>query len=484
MRRLLVEWLAPVLGRPAAEILVPGWFAMIAAAGLVAAVWIARRARRAGEDTDAALGACGAGYLAAVTAGVAVPALYALAGGLLRGDGFQLRWAGMVSWCGYLAGGAAVVLYLRRRRTLSPLRFADLAAPALGLSLVCARLGCFLAGCDYGKVSSGLLAMRFPAHSPAWRAHVGAGWVPSWRAESLPVHPTQLYEAALGLALCVLCLIVARTAWARSQDGRVFAVMLVGYALGRIAIEALRGDAGRGFVGPLSSAQLFAAVALIAFAAACWRRGIRRAVPAVAMALLLAASPAAAQPGADPEPKPDPYAEPKPKPQPVPIQVAPEPAGDAGLEAGVPEVGAFLAASAPLNRRAGQVPALGGLALTATLPVSGALRAGVDLDSLANSVATHVSLLAMGTVRHAASEKLELSGRLGFGFTTVNFRDDSFTDQISTGLRAGLALDYALSPRWALSGRPVDLDLIGSPGLGGPILSWQVRVGLTYRHRD
>jgi len=85
-----------------------------------------------------------------------------------------------------------------RAHAISLPRFADLAVAPLGIALMLARIGCFLAGCDYGKVSALPWAVRFPAHSPAWQDHLAAGLVPAGRAESLPVHPTELYEAALG----------------------------------------------------------------------------------------------------------------------------------------------------------------------------------------------------------------------------------------------------------------------------------------------
>lgn len=39
-----------------------------------------------------------------------------------------------------------------------------------------------------------------------------------------------------------------------------------------------------------------------------------------------------------------------------------------------------------------------------------------------------------------------------------------------------------MSEHWALSWRPLELDLIGSADLGGSILSAQMRIGVVYRH--
>jgi prolipoprotein diacylglyceryltransferase len=453
MRSVIVEQLGSVIGPGLAAMLVPTWFVMSGAAALVAALVVLRRARSAGEDTDAALGACAVAYVAALVAGIAAPMIYDVAKTALAGGGARLRWAGMVSWCGYLAGAVAVIVYLRRRATLSPARFADLVAPGIGLSMVCARLGCFLAGCDYGQVTDSALAIRFPAGSPAHSAHVAAGWLPAYRAESLPVHPTQLYEASLGLALALICLLVARTAWARRRDGRVFAVLLAGYAIGRIAVEALRGDAGRGFVGPLSSAQLWSAIMLAVLAAVALRgvlRGRGAIIAAAAVAVLALAIPATAS--AEENPDADRFT-----------------------------VGGFVTGAAPLNRRAGQVPPLTGLSATATIPQGDRLRIGADLDGLANDVATHGTLMAVAALELHRSGELSLSARAGVGAVLFNFRDPSFTDQVGVGARAGVAAYYDIGERWSLAIRPIEFDLSSAAAIG-PVFTVQGRVGLIYRH--
>jgi phosphatidylglycerol:prolipoprotein diacylglycerol transferase len=200
-------------------------------------------------------------YVAAVAAGIVVPmAIDAIEQVVMFGH-VHLRWAGMTSFWGYLAGLAAVAATCRVHR-LSLARFGDLATAPLGGALFFARLGCFVAGCDYGKVTSLPWAVRFPAGSPAWHDHVSAGLVPASRGESLPVHPTELYEAVLGLAIAAVAIVLARRAWARRGDGRVFLVAAVMYAIGRIGVESCRGDAGRGIYAGLSSGQIFSLIVL------------------------------------------------------------------------------------------------------------------------------------------------------------------------------------------------------------------------------
>jgi len=128
------------------------------------------------------------------------------------------------------------------------------------------RTGCFLAGCDYGLPTALPVGVRFPRGSLAALDHARRGFVPHG-APSLPVHPTQLYEAALGLAGAAAAALVLRRG---RRDGRAFAVFMAVYAVGRFAIELVRGDQDRGtFIG-LSTAQwvsLAIVLALVAWVA-------------------------------------------------------------------------------------------------------------------------------------------------------------------------------------------------------------------------
>ena len=112
--------------------------------------------------------------------------------------------------------------------------------------------------------------MRFPAGSPAWHDHIAAGLLSAERPASLPVHPTQLYEAALGAAIALLALAATRWRWLRRErrdsigDGRIFLSAAAIYAIGRIAIEGVRGDSGRGIYLGLSSGQIFSILLIAA----------------------------------------------------------------------------------------------------------------------------------------------------------------------------------------------------------------------------
>jgi prolipoprotein diacylglyceryltransferase len=459
VRQYVVAWLSSWIGPNAAAILAPTWFTMTGLAGLVVSVLVVRAARRNGDDVAVAVRAVLIAYVAAILGGIVIPMVADMLMRLVRGGGLRVRWAGMVSYCGFLAGLAAAALVLRRS-SLSLARFGDLVAAPLGLGIAVTRLGCFVAGCDYGQVSAVPWALRFPSGSPAWSAHVHNGLMPATRDASLPVHPTQLYEAFLGVLIFVIACGLARVPWARRQQGRVFWSVAAVYGAGRLLIEMVRGDVSRGLVGALSSAQIFALLLAAVAVVALWRvRRVGRA-PAAALAAVLAVSVLIPAPAAH---------------------------ADTGEAAAAPaprkqvEVGLLLGTALPVNRRSSQVPQLGGGALSGSLEISPDIDVGLDLDSMANSVATHVTVATFAGMRRKVNPKLTLGVRGGFGFTLVDFTDQSFADALALNVRVEGTAAWALSDKWQLLVRPLSIDFINATELGGPIVTYQFRVGVSYR---
>lgn len=124
------------------------------------------------------------------------------------------------------------------------------------------RLGCFFGGCCFGAPTSSFLGVRFPAGSPAYLQHKTQGLLPPGAVTSLPVHPTQLYEALGNVALFLVLDSLARRRTLR--PGTITGLYLTGYALLRFGLEFLRGDAIRGIYGGVSTSQYIAV-----FAAGC-----------------------------------------------------------------------------------------------------------------------------------------------------------------------------------------------------------------------
>ncbi len=118
-----------------------------------------------------------------------------------------------------------------------PLALADLFCTVLPLGHACGRLGCFFYGCCWGHLSDSPLAVCFPRHAPAWYDQLHAGLIPASALKSLPVLPTQLFEAGALLVLFAILLAVYLK-FRRFTAG----IYLMGYAAIRFGLEYLRGD--------------------------------------------------------------------------------------------------------------------------------------------------------------------------------------------------------------------------------------------------
>jgi phosphatidylglycerol:prolipoprotein diacylglycerol transferase len=170
------------------------------------------------------------------------------------------------SWGAYLGGGAALALYCARHR-LGGLRYADLVAPVVGLTMAVGRWACFLNGDDYGTRSEVPWAVRFPHASYPFVDHVRAGLVSPLDAWSLPVHPVQLYLSASGLFL----FFAGTWFWRRHRDrpGATLCFFWLLASLTRFALEFYRGDHHH-FVLGLPSSQFMALLTGVASAAGLW----------------------------------------------------------------------------------------------------------------------------------------------------------------------------------------------------------------------
>ena len=188
-----------------------------------------------------------------------------------------LAWAkfynGGLAYYGGLVGGTWAVTWIARRDRLPLLKVADVTAAGVAMGLFFGRIGCFLAGCCYGEVTELAIGTRFPAWSPASEGQFRAGHLAHASLPSLPVHPTQLYEAAGCLLIAVL--LSRWTPKHKRFDGQAALLALAAYALLRSVIELVRAD-DRGVYLGVSTSQWVSAAVLVAVAVA-WRRWARRA---------------------------------------------------------------------------------------------------------------------------------------------------------------------------------------------------------------
>lgn len=135
-------------------------------------------------------------------------------------------WEGGLSFFGGLAGGILGGVFYVRHRKLSVWNIGDLVVPYLALGQAIGRIGCFFAGCCYGKVCTAPWAVRFD--NPNALAPTG-----------IPLYPTQIYEA---IANFVIFLILLNVGKKREFIGQNFMLYFILYGAVRFIIEFYRGD--------------------------------------------------------------------------------------------------------------------------------------------------------------------------------------------------------------------------------------------------
>jgi len=225
------------------------------------------------EDASALVFAAGLGGI------VGAKVYYAL----LNWDWHVLLDRSGLVWYGGFVVGAAAVLWVVRRRRLAAWPLLDAAAPALALGYAVGRIGCFLVGDDYGRPTTLPWGIAFPVGLPETTAgnlrdsfHVP---IPDSVPDStlLRVHPTQLYETAMALAIWGVAMWMFRR---RVHPGAIALTVLALLAVERFLVEILRAKDDR-FFGPLTLAQVISLAVLAIVGVVAWlRRG--RLAPRVA----------------------------------------------------------------------------------------------------------------------------------------------------------------------------------------------------------
>lgn len=150
---------------------------------------------------------------------------------------FRTLGDGFVVFGGIIGGIFSGYLYCRKKG-LDFWEYFDLVMPSVALAQGFGRIGCLLAGCCYGRETTGPLSITFQ----------DSGFAPN----GVPLIPTQIYSSILDFFLFFLLLFIARH---RKAKGEVAACYLIFYSAGRFILEFFRGDLARGSVGVLSTSQ-------------------------------------------------------------------------------------------------------------------------------------------------------------------------------------------------------------------------------------
>lgn len=162
---------------------------------------------------------------------------------------------GGITWLGGVLGGVpATIFFIHKfcpKLRGNALFYFDLLMPGLVLAHAFGRLGCFFGGCCFGGPTDSVFGVIFPAHSMAARLY------PAPDGRSLPVLPTQLFEAAFEFLLFAVMMI-----FYKKLRGKFFETFAFSYGVFRFALEFFRGD-DRGATLLLTPSQWMSLILLV-----------------------------------------------------------------------------------------------------------------------------------------------------------------------------------------------------------------------------
>lgn len=137
---------------------------------------------------------------------------------------------------GALLFGIPFAYFYLRKKKIKFLPVADVFSPSIALAHGFGRLGCFSAGCCYGKEITCPISVTFT--NPI--AHQRTG-VPL----NVPLFPTQLAEAIFNFANFLFLFYLLKK---KVKEGKVFTFYIFNYSVWRFVIEFFRGDPDRGIL--------------------------------------------------------------------------------------------------------------------------------------------------------------------------------------------------------------------------------------------
>jgi phosphatidylglycerol:prolipoprotein diacylglycerol transferase len=170
---------------------------------------------------------------------------------------------------GGLIGAFAAAFYYIHKHGMPALATCDAFAPGLALGHSIGRLGCFAAGCCWGKPTSHFWGVTFT--NPLAQQWVGTPL-------NVALEPTQLFESAIELAIFVtLTWMFAR----KKFDGQILGAYFFLYGFARYFLEFIRDDPGRGsvFGGIMTGTQFISLLLVIVGGFLWWLRPAPKAIP-------------------------------------------------------------------------------------------------------------------------------------------------------------------------------------------------------------
>lgn len=157
-------------------------------------------------------------------------------------------WEGGLVFSGGLVAVIIMMLLYAKRHELNIWAMSDIWSPAAALGQAIGRIGCFFAGCCYGKPTDVPWGVIFTNPN-------------SIATKNIPIHPTQLYSSLSGLIIFIILIILYSK---KKFEGQVTLWFLILHSTARLFLEQFRGDSRGVFItDDLTLTQFISLVILI-----------------------------------------------------------------------------------------------------------------------------------------------------------------------------------------------------------------------------
>lgn len=219
-------------------------YGLMIAIGVVAALVVATlRAKKKGLDGDITFNLT---ILSVISGFIGAKILYILVEwkDFIQNPLMVVSGSGFVVYGGIIVGALTAVLYCRWKK-ISFMSYFDLLMPSVAIAQGFGRLGCLLAGCCYGQPTDAWYGIVFQTSAIA--------------PNGVSLFPSQIVSSLMNFAIAAILILFARK---NKIAGRVGALYLILYSVGRFIIEFFRNDF-RGSIGFMSTSQFISIFVIV-----------------------------------------------------------------------------------------------------------------------------------------------------------------------------------------------------------------------------
>ena len=146
---------------------------------------------------------------------------------------------------GGIIGGILTIWGYCKIKKMDTVAYMDLMVPSVAVAQGFGRIGCFLAGCCYGRETNSCIGITF--HNSHFAPN------------NVKLLPSQIFMSLGDFIIAAILLLYSRK---NPQKGKTGILYLILYSGGRFLVEFTRND-DRGFVGSLSTSQFIGIIVFV-----------------------------------------------------------------------------------------------------------------------------------------------------------------------------------------------------------------------------